>query len=146
MLTHCPECQQELSTAASQCPHCGAPVDHGKVAGGGSSSPVARPVSPGGYAQPAGAPPGPPQSHCFRNCLIVGCVVLVLFGIGFFVLVSMFVSNIQKSITTDPALMAADGQSMAPEASIPAGYEGYKGIDINFFGFFKAKGELLKKG
>jgi hypothetical protein len=129
MLTHCPECQKELSTAATQCPHCGAPVNQGAMAGG---APMGQPVA------------GPPQSHCLRNCLIGGCVLVVLIGIGFFAATAMVVSKIKSSFTDDPAQVAAIGQSVAPGATTPPGYAA-KGVDIDWFGV-KAKGVFLTKG
>lgn len=137
MLTHCPECQKELSTAATQCPHCGAPVNQGHIAGG---VPVAQPVSPGN-AQPAPAP----QSHCFRNCLIAGCVIVLLMGVGFFAVSAMFVNKLKSSFTDKPEKIAEVGQSVAPGATTPAGYEPKFGVNLSWFGF-EAKGVFLMKG
>src|SRR5581483_6712976 len=125
MLTHCPECQKELSTAATQCPHCGAPVNQGQLAGGGA--PVARPVTPGyaqpGYAQPgypqgAGQPPEPPKGHFWRNCCLVGCLVTVLLCGGSGVAFYMWAN---KHFPRDPQQVAALSESVAPGAKPPTG-------------------------
>ncbi len=136
MLTHCPECNQELSTAATQCPHCGAPVKAGNLAG----TPVVKPVSPG-FAQPE----PPPQSHCFRNCLIVGCVLVVLVIAGFVTAGVVVGKKFADSFTQDPVKVAAIGQSVAPGATTPPGYESKFAMDLSVFGF-KGKGAFLTKG
>jgi hypothetical protein len=95
-------------------------------------------------AQPAGLPPDQPQSHCLRNCLIGGCLLVVVLGVGFFALTAMFVSKIKNSFTDDPARVTAIGQEVAPGATAPSGYT-QKAIDISWFSF-KAKGVILAKG
>jgi hypothetical protein len=132
MLTHCPECNQELSTAATQCPHCGAPVKQGSLAG----TPVSKPV----YVTP------PPQGRCFRNCLIAGCILVVLIAAGVVVTGVVVARAIKNSFTMDPVQIAAIGQSVAPGATAPPGYESKAAMDVNIFGAIKAKGAFLMKG
>ena len=137
MLTRCPECQQEVSTQATQCPHCGAPM------GAAVAKPVAPPSAQPAFAQPA--PPPQPQSHCLRNCLIVGCVLVVLVVGGVFVAGAMLASKIKNSFTQDPQKIASIGASVAPGATTPTGYSEKFGVDMSWFGF-KAKGAFLAKG
>ena len=129
MLTHCPECQKELSTAATVCPHCGAPVDHGMV------KQQQQPQIP---QQPIAAPP---KSHFLRNCLLCGCLLAVLAGVAVFALPVYMVAQIQKSVVQKadaPALAA----KVAPGVAAPPGYEIKGGIDFAMFGI-KAEGVAI---
>jgi hypothetical protein len=160
MLTTCPECQKELSTAATQCPHCGAPVSHGHLSGGESGKPPmakavpqAYPAQPGypqpgypqaGYPQPGG-PPQQPKSNCLRNCLIFGCL-LVFLGIAAFVGLTWYAATVLKqSVATTPAEIAAIGQKVAPGATTPTGYTEKFGLNVNMFGQ-KWQGAFISNG
>jgi hypothetical protein len=113
LLTHCPECQGELSTAATTCPHCGVPVDHGKAA---------QPAKPAA------------QSHTLRNCLACGCVLVVLLTVaGVFAAVT-FAKRLAASAVSQkdaPALAA----KIAPGTQPPPSYELKGGLDFNMFGW-----------
>lgn len=155
MLVNCPECQKQVSTSATQCPHCGAPVSSGP--------PMAKPVNPGypqqpqpgypqqaGYPQPGFAPgapqqPPPPQSHCLRNCLILGCILTLLAIVAVVAVPVYMVKKLASSFTQDPVAATALGQKVAPGATPPAGYEPKFGIDFNMFGQ-KIQGTFISSG
>lgn len=128
MLTHCPECKGELSTAANNCPHCGAPVNHGQLA------------ARGGPPQQLGAPP-PKQSHFLRNCLACGCLLFVLLVAAVVGIPAYMFSQIKNSMVDKagaPALAAA----VAPGVQPPTGYELKGGANFAMFGI-KAKGVFM---
>jgi hypothetical protein len=119
MLTHCPECNGELSTAAAACPHCGAPVAQGKIA---QPEPI--------VVQK--------KSHFLRNCLICGCFLALLGGAALVALPVYMVNQLKAAVVTaaDTPVLAAE---IAPGTAPPQGYEWKGGVNFSMFGF-KAKG------
>jgi len=85
-----------------------------------------------------GGPP-PKQSHCLRNCLIAGCLLVFLGGLGTGLFFYVTIKKLANSFVSGPQAIAV-GQSVAKGATLPAGYE-VKAADISFFSF-KAKGVI----
>jgi hypothetical protein len=147
MLTHCPECNGQLSTDAATCPHCGAPVQKGQGA-----APTARPVGAApAYAQPMQPQPPPqqpPQSHFLRNCFICGCLLVVLAMAGIILVPILAVNKLKNSVVTGQANVTALGQKVMPGYTLPKGWDNPKnfGIDLSMFGMFTAKGVGLVNG
>jgi hypothetical protein len=161
-LVSCPECQKQVSTAASQCPHCGAPVSQGSAP---MAQPVGQPYPPqqpqyqqqpgfpqqpgypqggypqGGYAQQ----PPPPKSNCLRNCLIFSCLLLVACIVAFAGLSYYAMNKLKQQIATTPAEIAAIGQKVAPGAKTPPGYTEKFALNMDMFGF-KAQGAFILNG
>src|SRR5688572_27563330 len=143
-LINCRECQKQVSTAATQCPHCGAPVSAGAPAA--SAAPMALPAPNQGYPQQpqAGYPqqpgypqggygqqPPPPKSNCLRNCLILGCLLVILAGCTFF---GGMYYIAQRVFKWTPADVTALGQELAPGATAPPGFKAAAGINWDLFG------------
>ena len=136
MLTHCPECKGELSTNANVCPHCGAPVDHGRLASGGA--PPAGAAAPAAFHQPITAPP---KGHALRNCC--GCIffLLVLFGLAVgFVFMKM------KQGWQPPEAAPGVAATLAPGSQPPAGWAYLGADDITIFGKMVSKAVVLSPG
>ncbi|MBI3722582.1 hypothetical protein HY251_01300 [bacterium] len=93
---------------------------------------------------PGAAAPPPydaqqPKSHCLRNCLIVGCLLVVLGVVGTFFTLYWVGSKFMSSFVQGPGATTI-AQSVAKGAVPPPGYE-LVGVDFNMFGY-KAKGFL----